>query len=73
MSASLPATSAARAAGAVAPQARLMFAPSGRSKWAVTLAPLAPRMTGATTLAEPLAQSTRRRRSEPMARAISSR
>ena len=47
----------ARAAGAVAPQSRLMLMPSGTSKWVVTLAPLAARMAGATWLAEPFAQS----------------
>ena len=52
------ATIAASAAGAVAPQPRLMFTPSGSAKRTLTRAPVAARISPATPQPEPFAQST---------------
>ena len=63
MSAPRSTTAAASEAGAVAPQPRLMLIPSGSAWMTSTVAPVAARMSAATTLPEPLAQSRTIRRS----------
>ena len=73
MSAPRATTAAASEAGAVAPQSRLMLRPSGSAWMTSTRAPVAARMSPATTLPEPFAQSSTIRRSVGIDRASRTR
>ena len=66
-------TSAASEAGAVAPQPRLMFTPSGSLWMTSTRAPVAARISGAVAPPAPFAQSRTMCRSHGVARARRSR